>query len=187
MPTGRLREHPTGAKRADAVIVSKCPPGLTAEEMDQIRGKVRFYAQEKTPVFFSTYRYGEPIPFGGAAFCQQKVILVTGIANPAPINDYLRQAGFTVVEHLAFRDHYPYTAEDLEKIKKLIAASHGEPLSVITTRKDAVRLLEPAYKPLREALPLFYLPIEVSFLRDQENFDKLVLSRVKTISEGSFL
>jgi tetraacyldisaccharide 4'-kinase len=184
VPAGLLREHRQGAIRAQAVIVSKCPDQLQTPEMDRIEEEIKAYATKETPVFFSTYRYGDPVGFGQASVLHKKVILMTGIANPGPIQAYLKQTGYTVVEHLSYRDHYPYTPKDLEKLKSKIMAYQGEDLSVITTRKDAVRLLDSVFQPQLKALPMFYLPIAVTFLRAQEHFDHLILSHVGALTQG---
>jgi tetraacyldisaccharide 4'-kinase len=182
LPAGLLREHRSGARRADAIIVSKCDPKLREDEMDRITLKIRQYGREEVPVFFSWYRYGKAVSFGSAGTCQRKVILVTGIANPGPLKEYLVGAGHLVVQHLVYPDHHLFTAADLAAVRKAVAAQQGEPVSVVTTRKDAVRLLEPALREVSRELPFFYIPVQVAFLRHQEQFDTLIKSRVEAVA-----
>ena len=42
MPVGLLRESKKGIKRADCVVISKCPENLTLEESNRIKKKLKF-------------------------------------------------------------------------------------------------------------------------------------------------
>jgi tetraacyldisaccharide 4'-kinase len=178
LPAGLLREQRTGARRADAVVISKCNPNLPIQEMERISTEVRPYIREGVPVFFSTYRYGNPIAFGAAEQWEKEVVLLTGIANPEPLKSYLEKTGFKIAHHFAFQDHHAFTVRDLEMIKDFLKTVDGNGLSVMTTRKDAVRLLDPHLQTASSQLPLFYVPIRVEFLREKDQFDELILSKV---------
>lgn len=172
LPAGLLREPRTGAKRADAVIVTKCPAGMAANEMEALRRKVHRYSRPGTPVFFSGFRYGQAVPIGNATQPGQRIVLLTGIANAGPLRDHLRQEGYEVVQHLEHPDHHHYTLQDLQKVKMLLEQDGN--ISVLTTRKDAVKLTYAGLRSATASLPLFYLPIEVCFLQDQQAFDALI-------------
>ncbi|HLT81515.1 MAG TPA: tetraacyldisaccharide 4'-kinase [Cyclobacteriaceae bacterium] len=178
LPSGRLRESRRGAARADVVVVTKCPPNLSARQEEKARKAIRRYTDR--PVFFASIRYGLPIPFGGNTVdLQEKIVLVTGIANPEPALAYLSQ-GFHVVHHVNNSDHYRYTMADLESLRE-----HAQDdISIITTEKDMVKLDALALSaPFR--LPLFYLPIEMVFLKDGSEFDDIVRSAVRVNDSGS--
>ncbi|WP_262908697.1 tetraacyldisaccharide 4'-kinase [Hymenobacter translucens] len=161
LPAGRLRESRGGARRADAVIVTKCEATLTEEHRRAITRQVRRYARPGAPVLFSMYHYLAPVPLGRQAVPTGKdAILLTGIAQPGPLRAELEAGGYRITHHAAFPDHHAFTAAELAAVAGQLQAGQ----SVFTTRKDAMRLLEP---PLREqvaALPIFYIPIEVGFL-----------------------
>jgi tetraacyldisaccharide 4'-kinase len=60
LPQGRLRESAKGIKRADAVIVTRCPGILTKEQKSNFaQGVLRNTKQEK-PIFYTSVRYGKP-------------------------------------------------------------------------------------------------------------------------------
>ncbi|KAA9346114.1 tetraacyldisaccharide 4'-kinase [Adhaeribacter soli] len=178
LPTGLLREPRCGAKRADAVLVSKCPENLAANEREAIKNSIRKYTKPGTPVFFTTYKYGSPVGFGKPVVPGKKIMLVTGIANPEPLIRYLLEQNYTIISHLNWPDHHHYTAADLEKIRNTLEQLPEE-CSIFTTRKDAVKLMRPDFGFYVEKLPFFYLPIEVAFLADQPQFEQMVLSAVK--------
>jgi tetraacyldisaccharide 4'-kinase len=97
-------------------------------------------------------------------------LLLTGIANPAPLAAYLAEQQYAVKEHLAFADHHAFTANDAEKINA--AARRYPEAPLFTTEKDAVRLRETAGLHADVKRRLFYLPVTVQFLPDsqQETF-----------------
>ena len=171
LPAGRLREARKGAARADVVVVTKCPPALSADEKTAIKASISQYTHR--PVFFSTIRYGDPVPFGGHNLAlQRKLLLVTGIANAEPLKAYL--AGkFEIVRHLNFPDHHRYTSKDMEQLSAIVTGD----VSVLTTEKDMVKM-DALTKNLPQPLPLFYLPMEMVFLDDEKEFDAMVLKRV---------
>lgn len=179
LPAGLLREFRGGAKRAEAIIVSKCPADLDAERMQQVKKKIKGYARPQVPLFFTTYAYGEPVPIGGAStVTERRVLLLTGIANADPLKAHLRSIGYQIVEHLAFLDHHAFTVQDLVRLLQQLKADKYRQVSILTTRKDAVKLTATELSGLTRQMPLFYIPIEVKFLLQQEAFDDLVLRHV---------
>ncbi|WP_299760614.1 tetraacyldisaccharide 4'-kinase [uncultured Pontibacter sp.] len=182
LPAGRLREPRNGAKRADAIIVSKCPADLKAQEMAQIKEQVLQYTLAGTPVFFSSFSYGSPVAIGKTAPLSKNVILLTGIANAAPLKAYLASQGYALLKHLAYPDHHHYTAENLQEISQLLAQPGFSDATILTTRKDAVKLTDAGLKPLTAALPIFFVPIEVQFIADGDRFGDIVLQHVKTFA-----
>ncbi|AYB34165.1 tetraacyldisaccharide 4'-kinase [Chryseolinea soli] len=175
LPAGRLRESRHGATRADVVVVTKCPPEISDDEMMDIDQQVRRYVEK--PVFFTHVRYGSPMPVTTRA---QKlgddVVLVTGIANAKPLVHYLKQT-FNLVKHFDFTDHHTYRASDLEDFAGALKA-HPQ-ASFLTTEKDKVKLVSPAFREAIEKIPLFYLPIEVEFIKNGQDFDEIVLNHLK--------
>ncbi|MBC7922049.1 MAG: tetraacyldisaccharide 4'-kinase, partial [Ferruginibacter sp.] len=179
-PAGRLRERRHGARRADAVIVTKCPEELAGEERLRLEEDIRRYLRPGTPVFFSAIRYGEPCPF----FSEQTapltgdVLLVSGIAQPAPFEQYATRH-YRVVEHCRFGDHHRYSEKDWQRIGlALQRAKERSPreVAVLTTEKDFVKLASPAFEDWTRKLVCFYLPIEVYFPPNQgTKFEEWVL------------
>ncbi len=179
LPAGLLRERRKGAARADAVIMSKCPPGLSGQEQERLKLEIKKYTKPGTPVFFTAYSYGNPVSVGLQQPVSKQILLLTGIANAAPFKQYLLSEGYTIVQHLAYPDHYFYTEADLQRVQQLVKQHPQSNLSVLTTRKDAVKLASASLSGLVEQLPVFYIPIEVRFLQGAADFDELVLHHVQ--------
>lgn len=178
LPAGLLREPRQGARRADLIVVSKCPAGMGEEEQQAIRRQISRYSRPAVPVFFSTFRYGAPVPMGSSRQVTNRIILLTGIANPAPLVRYLQEQEYTLAHHMAYADHHPYTRHDLSELQKLVESEPSVSLSIVTTRKDAAKLADAGLQEITRQLPLFYVPIEVDFLRNHSMFDKLMLQHV---------
>ncbi|WP_019947218.1 tetraacyldisaccharide 4'-kinase [Hymenobacter aerophilus] len=171
LPAGRLRESRAGAARADAVIITKCAPDLSAAARAAITAQVHRYARPAVPVLFSGYDYGPPVPVPGTAAGLvaapaggSEVLLLTGIAQPGPLLAHLAAAGYRVAHHARFADHHAFTSAELAAL----AAQCQPGQCVLTTQKDAARLQEPALAASVADLPVFYIPITVRFLADGE-------------------
>lgn len=150
LPTGDLREPKSGAKRANLIVVTKCPDTLSEAEKAIIKKRLKPLPNQV--VFFSSIEYSKRIlnekedlslnELKGETFT-----LVTGIANPKPLQKYLENEGLKF-EHLNFKDHHNFTNDEILSLKKK--------RKILTTEKDYVRLL-PYFK---DNDALFYLPIE---------------------------
>ncbi len=170
LPAGRLRESRRGAKRADVVIVTKCPDGLPDAEQQRMTQRVQRYTQPDTPVFFTGLRYGEPRSPAGRTFDASPVVLFSGLADASLFDAYARQH-FSVTEHITFGDHHRYTAKDQQRLKNALATA-GATAGLLTTEKDVVKFEN-------TNLPLFYLPIQPYFLSHKNLFHDLVLQRIR--------
>lgn len=178
LPAGRLRESKSGAKRADAIVVTKCPSHLSDDEAMEFERNIRQYSDK--PVFFSKIRYGEPVCFGkpGSKFSSH-VILLTAIANPHILEGYVRK-NFLLEKHFSFRDHYAFTEGDLHEVETMANKYPDGMVCILTTEKDKVKLARTELQLYLSRLPFFYLPIETEFIRNGKDFDMLVLSFLKS-------
>ncbi len=166
LPAGRLREARAGASRADVVIITKCPAGLTAEEQAAVASQVRRYARPSVPVLFSTYAYSPPRPLTAAALgvptAPVAVLLLTGIAQPGPLRAHLQETGYSIESECIFPDHHAFTPADLAAVR-----ARWRPGQVIfTTEKDATRLLAPALAEALASLPVYTIPVRAALLGD---------------------
>jgi tetraacyldisaccharide 4'-kinase len=176
LPYGRLREGPEGAQRADVIVVTKCPDHLEDDRMMRMESDLRKYSMK--PVFFSKIRYGEPVAFGCTKTFTSQIILLTGIANPHILEEYIKKY-FTLIKHFSFRDHYVFKVSDLQDVENLVRKKEEEhigKISILTTEKDKVKLERDELKSFISRLPIFYLPIEVEFLRNGKEFDTIISS-----------
>ena len=173
LPAGRLRESKTGAKRADVVVVTKCPHTLQEEEMIEIERNIHQYTSK--PVFFTTIQYGAPVAMSSRAVnLDKQLILVTGLADASPLKKYLSQNN-TVIHHFEFNDHHHYTASEL---KRIVDLAREKNVDVVTSEKDATKLASPEFSQYMEHVPWFYIPIEIGFLKSGRDFDAMVLNAV---------
>lgn len=180
LPVGRLRESRRGAERADAVIVSKCPNNLTTADKSNIALQIQQYTRRKTPIFFSTLVYQSPIPlFENYEISNIKegsnIILLTGIAKTFALLNYLKTK-YQIVKHFEFADHFSYQETHLREIMSYyLVENQKNTCYILTTEKDSVKLLP--FQRILQAYPIFYLPIKVQFLQEEETFKNFVLSK----------
>jgi tetraacyldisaccharide 4'-kinase len=130
-------------------------------------------------IFFTSLAYGRPLHLysesAGAIRRTTSVLLVTGIANPAPLEEYLGSiAGH--VNHLAFPDHHAYNTADIGRITSAFNAMSGPDKIIVTTAKDGVRLKEITNIADHVRQALHYLPVRVQFIEDEELFLNKVYS-----------
>lgn len=171
LPSGRLRESRAGAKRADAVVVTKCPQDAEID-FDHIARKCQRYAGN-IPVFFSAIKYTEPIFFGKIAVFSSKVILVSGIANTQSLIEHVNRH-FTVLKHFDFPDHHVYTKNDLESVIRFRKKA-GVEVTILTTEKDMAKLIDEKFCDYVDTEIWYYLPIQSYFLKDGQKFDSFII------------
>ena len=148
LPTGNLREPKQGSKRADVIIVTKCPADITAIRKDKIRKDIRLNKNQN--LFFSTISYSERVKSYNTEIeitSLPEFTLVTGIADASPLVKFLNSKALNF-EHLEFGDHYNFTIKDIEVLEKK--------KFILTTEKDYMRLCNEEI--LRDKL--FYICIE---------------------------
>ena len=178
LPTGNLRECRSGAKRANVVIVTKCPNTLSAEKQNEIRNKLKLASNQElyfTFIEYDDFVFGENQKINVHEIQADSKVLVAGIAKPQPFFKFLQNKNDTC---LTFPDHHNFSDKDILEIRNLAKNN-----KIITTEKDYVRL--------KGSLPseqLFYLPIQSSFLSGPQtsvdNFDKTILNYVGTSSRN---
>jgi len=169
LPTGNLRENRRGARRANVIIVTKCPPELSVQEQEKIRLKLNISNEQQ--LLFSYINYDDSVYSDKESKQVKQLInadklLVAGIAKPGPFFKYLQRDGDQV---LTFPDHHRFSNKDITDIR-----DKGTDKIIITTEKDYVRL-----KDNMEREQLFYLPIKSEFLFNKDNFDKAILNYVR--------
>lgn len=171
LPAGNLRESRTEAKRADIIVITKCPSDIPNRK--GIQESVRRYNNE-APIFFSKVKYGELRNAFGSGQMKSEVAVISAIAKPKPFYKHIEES-FNLVEKFEYVDHYNFKTSDLDRILRKL---NGKELSLVTTEKDMVRLLPFAEHPLFKAFDLFYQPIEVEIENDTQ-FEKLIIEGVE--------
>jgi len=166
LPVGNLRESPHGKKRADIVVVTKCPESLSKKEREDYINQLALDPHQK--LFFTSIQYDANV-YGTSqmelkSFVQSPFVLVTGIANAKPLKSYLDELD-AKYKHLEFGDHHSFSASDCKKILSL-------GLPILTTEKDYFRL----NTHLKQ---VHYLPISVRFLADEDQFKGIIANQIR--------
>ena len=169
LPTGDLRDLKSSYKRAEIIIVTKCKPDLTEQEKEEISIEINPLPHQH--LFFTANKYGRPYHIlrkeeTTEIAADKEVLLITGIANPQPLKDLLHDYTKTYYM-LHFPDHHIFTIDDWKDIKKRFDRMEAKNKFILTTEKDAVRLVK-FEKEIAE-IPLYVISLEHWFLFDQEN------------------
>jgi len=179
LPTGDLRDQKSSYKRAEIIVVTKCDPGLTREGRKKITKEIN--PKPGQTVFFTAIEYGAVYDIitkkNYRLTDSTEVLLVTGIANPKPLKEMLEKTCKTY-SMLQYPDHHIFTIDDLQEIKKRFKQMEAAEKIVLTTEKDAVRLVK--FDGQLADLPLYVVPIRHDFLFGEEaKFNELVINFIQ--------
>jgi tetraacyldisaccharide 4'-kinase len=177
LPAGNLREPVSEKKRADIIIVTKCPATLQLQEEKELLHKIAPLPEQK--MFFSSLVYGDPYTMHGGEMQALKktdtVLLFAGIAYPEPMISYV-QDNVEQVFWLPYEDHHTFNGEDLRHIAAEFRKMPGNSKRVLTTEKDAARLLSLQAELLQAQLPVEVLPSNMVMTGSNAGeFDDLIL------------
>jgi len=180
-PVGWLRESRKNHKRADIIIVTKCPLPFTPELESGVREAFQPMSNQK--MFFTSFRYGKPYQFLQPANRKEVtkntiVLLFSGIAQGQYLKDELDSRAEEVI-WMEYDDHYNYEQRDLEDLRTAFFNLEEEDKMIITTEKDVVRL-EPYMKWIvQEGMTIYCQPVTVDFQgSNKSEFDKLVFQYI---------
>ena len=160
IPSGNLREPAYGIKRANIIIISKCPYNLSETTKNIFIRKINPNSDQK--IFFTSIKYKKYVlgkyQLNHNKISKQDVVLVTGIADSSPLEIFLNKKNI-IFNHLKFNDHHRYSKQDINLIK-----SKSKNKNIITTKKDYFKILE-----IENLENLFYQDINIEFLFNDEN------------------
>ncbi|MGZ3838531.1 MAG: tetraacyldisaccharide 4'-kinase [Flavisolibacter sp.] len=180
LPTGDLRDMRGSYRRAEVIVVTKCKPQLGQEERAELVKEIKPLPHQK--IFFTCIDYGSPYHITHQNFIfiddQTEVLLITGIANPRPLKQYLEERIQTYYM-MHYNDHHIFTIDDWRDIVKRFKSMESKKKIILTTEKDAMRLTK--FRSEIDGMPFFVIPIEQKFLFDQE--DEFVESVVQFIHD----
>ena len=133
LPTGNLRDHKKEARRADVIIVTKCPLNLSKEAQEVIRSRLKPLPRQE--LLFCGFEYGkEVVGLQGSKSLKDlgdEILLVSGIANPDPLLHFLKAHGIRCT-HRSFPDHHYFTEKEYEEFRSFSL--------ILTTEKDFTRM-----------------------------------------------
>lgn len=173
LPAGNLREFKQGAKRADIVIVTKCPADISVENQSTIKQRLQLESYQQ--LYFSAISYDETLKGGNdiltiSGLKNYEILLITGIANPKPLISFLQQQKINL-KHLQFADHHSFSEQDIHKIKHHFNQITAKNKIILTTEKDYVRIfanLENCY----------FISIKTVILSQEAEFSQKIVNYV---------
>lgn len=169
-PVGRLRDVRRAYRRADVIIVTKCPTRLTAEEQENTIKAIRPLRNQR--VFFTRIEYGNPVQVFGKPMdinSSSPVLGIAGLADTGKFEEQLKRS-FSQVHFESFGDHHNFSRKELTGLW----SKYGNfAQAIVTTEKDAARL-----KSIRglDDIPIFVIPISIVFLSGEAAFVQLLRS-----------
>jgi tetraacyldisaccharide 4'-kinase len=195
LPAGRLREPRRNHSRAHIVICTKCPESFKPIDYRIINKNMGLYPYQQ--LYFTSYRYKDLFPVFPRLVKTESIerlkkesysfLLVTGIANPADLTGYL--ANHTSDLHLLkYPDHHDFNPKDINEITEMFNGIKNTRKRIITTEKDAVRLMNNPHIPEKIKAFMYYLPVEVVFNLEQENiFIQKIENHVRNFKRNRIL
>jgi tetraacyldisaccharide 4'-kinase len=182
LPVGRLRDSLSELRRADCVIVTKCPQNFKPIDQRIVIKELSLYPFQT--IFFTSLSYGDPLPVfpnigDEVRFNSNTTILAMGgIANPVLFYEHLNNS-YNVVDRITFSDHYRYTDKKIKAIFEKFSKIDVENKAILTTEKDAARIRSVEGIVQETMRAFYYIPIEVVFRNNsQEEFNKQIESYV---------
>lgn len=168
LPTGRLRENTNALKRADYIIVTKCPKDILPIERRILLNhlKIKPYQQ----LFFTSMKYGNIHKLSSKAKDAHPdqecaILCITGISQPQPYVEYLK--GFTSnITEQHYADHHNFNTKDIQQIEESFQSLKGKEKYIFTTEKDAVRL-KSCDLPKELKRRIYYIPIVPVFIQKE--------------------
>ena len=170
MPYGNLRESAIGKKRANIVVVTKCPLNITEKNKDEVKLKLNV----SVPVFFTSIDYDTNVysslnSIEVSEIKTIKKVILSGIAKPKYFIDYLNSGNDKV---MIYPDHHNFSEVEILELNEL-----SKNKIIVTTEKDFMRLNRKI-----NGSNLFYLPIKTKFISQKEKFDSTLTSWVKKLN-----
>lgn len=189
LPWGSLREPADRILKADMVVVTKCPDDISPIDIRLIQKNLELFPS--TVLYFSNIKYANPLPVFPITNVRLEnlqwlspddlLLGLTGIANHRPFVKYLRNFP-AQVKLIHYDDHHDYTRDDFRYITRVYTELKGRRKFIVTTEKDAVRILNNPYFPLEMREFIYYVPIKVGFL-NQDGQPDFVTELVRRIRE----
>jgi tetraacyldisaccharide 4'-kinase len=182
LPTGNLRDSISSAARAQIIVVTKCPATLEAEAANEIEAELKILPSQT--LFFTSLQYHTPYHWlskqPSALSKEMSVLLVTGIANPSGLIDYITQQ-VNYCESICFPDHHQFTTADIHQIQNRFNKMPGQEKIILTTEKDRVRFLQ--HTTTLKDLPMLVQPIGITFLFNRkQDFNNLMINFITHFS-----
>lgn len=182
LPVGNLRESKSGRRRADIVVLTKCPD---FDELDKDQWRKDLRLEDNQSLFLSKIAYDQLIDLQGERFKSKpdRIIIVSGIANADPLVEYLNNS-HEILHHFEYRDHYRFKAQDIQEIHDLFDKFADDNVVIVTTEKDMMRLKNRSEFVGISDYPWGIQSIKVE-LDEPDKFDQIVVDYVENHHRNS--
>lgn len=182
LPVGNLRESKSGRRRADIVVLTKCPD---FDELDKDQWRKDLRLEDNQSLFLSKIAYDQLIDLQGERFKSKpdRIIIVSGIANADPLVEYLNNS-HEILHHFEYRDHYRFKAQDIQEIHDLFDKFADDNVVIVTTEKDMMRLKNRSEFVGINDYPWGIQSIKVE-LDEPDKFDQIVVDYVENHHRNS--
>ncbi len=195
LPAGRLREQTYEKRRANIILITKCPDRLKPIERRIIVKDLKLYPFQN--LYFSKLTYGEPVPvfnktkitttLADMKAAKPGILMVTGIAGPRHFKRHLRGISINITE-MTYPDHHSFTEKDISNILQSFREMQEKEKLIFTTEKDATRLRKFTNIEATIRDRMFYIPVSIEILNeDGENFNNQIRSYVRDNKRDSIL
>lgn len=174
LPSGNLRENRRNARRADMIIVTKCPMQMKQEEYESMAASIIKYVDREIPVFFMNILYDAPVPaFDSEITMRDQVILVSGIAHDKNLVDHVAM-NYQLRRHFKYPDHHFFSEGDIRKITEYYRQMDHNDTVILFTEKDIARLRKSKDVDILMDYPIFFQPITYKFARNGSEFEEII-------------
>lgn len=182
VPAGNLRDIKKAADRANIVVVTKSPSVITSYYRRDVENILKLKPHQK--IFYSYIEYQEFQPLSKTSYDidvkeAKTVLLVSGIANTYSLTDYLKRK-YNTISKIEYNDHHNFTEKDIDLIIKKYNDLIGKNKIIVTTEKDAMRLINSSLISKFDDIPVFTIPIKIKFHKENGiSFNDEILNYVK--------
>ena len=182
VPAGNLRDIKKAAQRADIIVSTKSPNVITPYYRRDVENSLKPLPHQK--IFYSYIEYLNFKPFSKISYETdiketKTALILCGIANTYSLEDYLKKK-YNTISKIKFNDHHSFTEKDIDMIIERYDSMIGKSKVIITTEKDAMRLINSSFVSRFDDIPVFVLPIRIKFHKEEGNsFNDEILNYVK--------
>jgi tetraacyldisaccharide 4'-kinase len=180
-PAGDLRDIKKAAQRADIIVATKSPNVITPYYRRDVEGSLKLLPHQK--IFYSYIEYLDFKPLSKASHevdikDAKTALILCGIANTYSLEDYIKRK-YNTVSTVKFSDHHNFTKKDVDTIIEKYNNLIGKNKVIITTEKDAMRLMNSSFLNRFDNIPVFVLPIKIKFHKEEgTSFDDEILNYI---------
>ena len=181
VPAGNLRDIKKAAQRAEIIVVTKSPNVITPYYRRDVENKLKPLPHQK--VFYSYIEYLDFQPLSKISHEMdikeaKTVLLLCGIANTYSLEDHIKRK-YNTISKIKFNDHHNFTEKDIDMIIDKYNSTIGKNKVIVTTEKDAMRLINTSFINKFDDIPVFTIPIKIKFHKEEgTSFDDEILKYI---------